>query len=94
MTIHKAKGLEFDHVITPYLDRVPRRDDPQLLMWRAGATGLLMGVRGDSVHSWLQYEEKQRAHNEEKRLLYVACTRATKQLVVVHAAALPDVLTS
>ena len=33
MTIHKAKGLEFDVVIVPGLDRAPRREPPQLLAW-------------------------------------------------------------
>ncbi len=84
MTIHKAKGLEFDHVILPYLHRVPRRDDPQLLMWRAGAPGLLMGARGDSVHEWLSFEERQRAQNEDKRILYVGCTRAKQTLLLTH----------
>ncbi|MEX2366831.1 MAG: 3'-5' exonuclease, partial [Pseudohongiellaceae bacterium] len=34
MTIHKAKGLEFDHVIIPGLDRRPRSNDNALMMWR------------------------------------------------------------
>ncbi len=33
MTIHKAKGLEFDVVIVPGLGYPPRRKDPRLLMW-------------------------------------------------------------
>lgn len=33
MTIHKAKGLEFDTVILPGLGDRPRRDDPPLLRW-------------------------------------------------------------
>ena len=33
MTIHKAKGLEFDTVIIPGLGRVPRRRDPSLFLW-------------------------------------------------------------
>jgi len=81
MTIHRAKGLEFDHVLLPYLDSRTRADDPQLLLWRAGARGLLMGVNGDPVHDWLRFEERSRATNEEKRMLYVACTRAVKTLV-------------
>ncbi len=84
MTIHKAKGLEFDHVILPYLDKIPKRDDPQLLMWRAGAPGLLMGAKGDSVHDWLSFEERQRAQNEAKRILYVGCTRAKQTLLLTH----------
>ena len=33
MTIHKAKGLEFDHVIVSGLDQTTRSDDNQILMW-------------------------------------------------------------
>ena len=33
MTIHKAKGLEFDTVILPGLGRRTRHDDPRLLRW-------------------------------------------------------------
>src|SRR5437879_4097962 len=34
MTIHKAKGLEFDTVIVPGLDRGPGRSDPPLFLWK------------------------------------------------------------
>ncbi len=33
MTIHKAKGLEFDAVIVPGLARAPRHGEPQLMLW-------------------------------------------------------------
>ena len=33
MTIHKAKGLEFDHVILPGLGRSSRSNDKRLFMW-------------------------------------------------------------
>jgi len=33
MTIHKAKGLEFDTVIVPGLGRAPRADDARLFVW-------------------------------------------------------------
>ena len=49
MTIHKAKGLEFDAVIIPGLGRRPKVDDPQLLVWTerpsvAGAELLLAPI--------------------------------------------------
>src|SRR2546425_1201925 len=34
MTIHKAKGLEFDTVIVSGLDRGPGRSDPPLFLWK------------------------------------------------------------
>jgi ATP-dependent exoDNAse (exonuclease V) beta subunit len=33
MTLHKAKGLEFDHVILPGLGRTSRSNDKRLFMW-------------------------------------------------------------
>lgn len=48
MTIHKSKGLEFDTVIIPGLDRGARKDDKQLLLWQErinyqGQKQLLLG---------------------------------------------------
>ena len=44
MTIHRAKGLEFDIVILPDLDRAGGRDRAPLLQWQSVATR--RGVRG------------------------------------------------
>ena len=76
MTVHKSKGLEFDHVFLPFLSKQISSDSPSLMLWQQGSEGLLVGVNGDSIHSWLKHEEKIRSENERKRLLYVACTRA------------------
>src|SRR5262249_12718541 len=35
MTIHRAKGLEFDTVIVPGLDRLPRAGPKPLLVWKS-----------------------------------------------------------
>ena len=47
MTIHRAKGLEFDHVFLPALDRILNRDRDPLLRWLdlprgSGGSDLLM----------------------------------------------------
>ena len=42
MTVHKAKGLEFDTVIMPGLDRTPRSGDPPLVIWKALADESLL----------------------------------------------------
>ena len=54
MTIHKAKGLQFDTVILPGLGYPPRRDDPKLLLWLERPRilpplpgGERVGVRGE-----------------------------------------------
>jgi ATP-dependent exoDNAse (exonuclease V) beta subunit len=81
LTIHKAKGLEFDHVLLPFLDRTTRSDEAELLLWRALPHGLLMGIRDEAgPFEWLAREDKFRERNERQRLLYVACTRARRSL--------------
>ena len=89
MTIHKAKGLEFDHVFVPVLNHRTRSDDPELISIEQHPAGLVMGSRGYSVHEWITHENRQLARAEEKRLLYVACTRAKKSLTLTWSQA-PD----
>ena len=55
MTIHKAKGLEFDTVIVPGLGRAPRGDDSKLFLWVEQPRilpplppGERVGVRGEA----------------------------------------------
>ena len=50
------------------------------MLWRPNNNDLLIGIKHDSVHDWLAFEEKNRRENEAKRLLYVACTRAETSL--------------
>ncbi len=83
LTIHKAKGLEFDHVLLPYLERITRSDDAELLLWRALPEGLLMGVKDDDgPFAWLSRENRFRERHERQRLFYVACTRAKRSLTL------------
>ncbi len=91
MTMHKAKGLEFDTVILPGLGQRPGRDEPALLRWTErpnpqGGNDLLIapireaGTPGDAVYDYVGEVEAQRARLEEGRLLYVAATRARHRL--------------
>lgn len=92
MTIHRAKGLEFDTVIVPALGRKVRANPEPLLRWlelprETAGTDLLMAAiappwrRGaDRLGEYLKELAAQRAANERIRLLYVAATRARSQL--------------
>ncbi len=102
MTIHKAKGLEFDLVVVPSLDRsVPRSRDQLLLLHefaRDGRDGMIMAARppvgaaADRLFDFLRRQLRDAAALEAQRLLYVACTRAKRQLRLTtqtHASADP-----
>ncbi len=96
MTIHKAKGLEFDTVIVPGLDRPPRNDDKKLLVWTEqpnSDTGerelLLAPIRetgtdddadGDAIYQFVRWLDRAKQQHEDVRLLYVAATRAERCL--------------
>ncbi|MEM7610106.1 MAG: UvrD-helicase domain-containing protein [Pseudomonadota bacterium] len=91
MTIFKSKGLEFDHVVLPDLQRDARRDDKPALYLDVqeinGATGVLFSADSpratstpDYLHDLLYRRDRERRANELDRLLYVACTRARKSL--------------
>jgi ATP-dependent exoDNAse (exonuclease V) beta subunit len=90
MTIHKAKGLEFDMVVLPALDRFVPRSTDQLLVShqfaRTGRDGMVMaarppiGAEPDRLFEFLRRQQRDSAGLEAERLLYVGCTRAKWQL--------------
>ena len=98
MTIHRAKGLEFDHVLLPSLDRDLGRGLDPLLRWldlprETGESDLVVApapVVGDDagglVGKYLKRLTSARAAHEQVRLLYVAATRARQTL---HLSAAP-----
>jgi ATP-dependent exoDNAse (exonuclease V) beta subunit len=89
MTLHKAKGLEFDVVVMPGLTRPPGSGDSPLLLWRERRKGLLLAPirdrgrpRGedDPVYAYLRALDADEDDAELRRLLYVGCTRAKTSL--------------
>ncbi len=99
MTIHGAKGLEWDVVIVPGLEKKAQVNREKLLTWNeidsndAEAAPIVLAPivsRGESsrkLNDWLKGIAKAREAAERKRLFYVACTRAREEL---HLFASPE----
>ena len=95
MTIHRAKGLEFDAVIIPGLARRVQSDPRELLElveWqdRDESLALLAPIDASdadddhpSVASWIRRLRSRRIDRERARLLYVAMTRAKRHLAPI-----------
>jgi ATP-dependent helicase/nuclease subunit A len=92
MTLHKAKGLEFDWVFIPGLARVPRSEQRELLLWedyhRSSDTdlGFLFAVddkednKAPTLYNYLHRVKQRKRERETTRLLYVGVTRAVRRL--------------
>ena len=103
MTIHKAKGLEFEVVIVPELQARGGRSRSELLSWLERGldapgegeeiTEFLVapiqprGADRGKAKEWVDRERKNREIQEMRRLLYVAATRAREEL---HLFARPE----
>jgi len=87
MTIHKAKGLQFDTVLLPGLAMPSRGEETPLLMWQELSDGQVLiapisqkGRGSDPIYDYLSDLERAKVRNETARLLYVAATRARNAL--------------
>ena len=96
LTIHKSKGLEFDTVILPALNRRPRNADNELVLWQEVlvnnqmhlvaapmTTGRKDADNNPTVYDFLKELEAERNNNEIVRLLYVAATRSERYLHLI-----------
>ena len=94
MTIHRAKGLEFDTVVLLGLGRQPRPTESRALYWleRTADDGsedlLLAPLRSiyestDAIAAFIRSADAERDRAERARLLYVAATRARDRLHLV-----------
>jgi ATP-dependent exoDNAse (exonuclease V) beta subunit len=99
MTIHGAKGLEWDVVLVPGLEKRNRVSRGRLLIWNEwvstdenAAHVLLAPIVGkgrdsEALNLWLSQIQRSREEAEIRRLFYVACTRAREEL---HLFGSPD----
>ncbi len=100
LTIHKAKGLEWDMVLVPGLERGGGRSSSPLLNWlefddvspierQASIVLAPIWQRGsdpDQLSSWLSSVRRRREQAERKRVFYVAATRAREEVHLFGAA--------
>jgi ATP-dependent helicase/nuclease subunit A len=96
MTIHQAKGLEFDTVIIPQLSGGARPTERDLLAWSEeidadGHSVVRVAAqprRGEKTEKYDSIRELQKAQedHELKRLFYVGCTRAKNDLYLFGSA--------
>ncbi|MGI9223329.1 MAG: UvrD-helicase domain-containing protein, partial [Woeseiaceae bacterium] len=92
MTMHRAKGLEFEHVLLYGLGRIPAQRRQRVLSWydvpgEHGEERKIISpvapraeLDRDPVHRYIELAESRKDLHEQARLLYVACTRARKTL--------------
>ena len=95
MTLHKAKGLEWDVVLVPALHKTSRNSESQLLDWIETlpedliddtiAPGILAPISNKGsgtreLNAWMRSINATRESAERKRLFYVASTRAKEEL--------------
>ncbi len=103
LTIHKAKGLEWDHVFLVGIDRKQRGDARELARWRfvpaedgSGERRVLVAARDSrkklvgSVFDYVSQHTNAARAAEAKRLLYVAATRAKVTLTLTRCNAAFD----
>ncbi len=86
MSIHKSKGLEFPIVILAGcqtgIEGRHSADAEAMFDWSTGLTGLRIGSISDLGGLYITEKTRLRNSEEQKRLLYVAMTRARENLII------------
>jgi len=90
LTIHKSKGLEFDHVIIPSLDKSTRISSSPLINFDyfTKQNKVIFSIKNNhdntlSLHDYHNLKNRIKDTNELKRLFYVATTRSISQLDLI-----------
>jgi ATP-dependent helicase/nuclease subunit A len=86
MSVHKAKGLEFPIVILAGCqtgtDGRHATAGEALFDWSTGLTGLRVGRTWDLAGLYIAEKARLRTQEEQKRVFYVAMTRAREHLII------------
>lgn len=97
MTIHNAKGLQFDKVCLVGLNKTTMQDTPPMLHWKCVGDDFLLvpspldaGGTLAQQYEFMSKQSKRAALNEQKRLLYVALTRAETEITLFSGVHLSD----
>ncbi|CAA0105249.1 ATP-dependent helicase/nuclease subunit A [Zhongshania aliphaticivorans] len=89
MTIHKSKGLEFDVVILPGTGAAGRNADRDLLAWQRLRGHMIFAPKpqrsgrdpgAEKLYNYMSERQAQALDEEVDRLIYVALTRAKREL--------------
>ena len=93
LSIHKSKGLEFPVIIMGNLHGEVKKDneilDSAVFDWTTSTTGIVSGKGDQQVRNlqsiFIEKKLNDRSWEEEKRVLYVAMTRAKERLILTGA---------
>ena len=90
LSIHKSKGLEFPVVVLAGCHTVPNQGDDRescvLQDWSTGLAGIRAGSCWSVAAVFIAQKTRLREREEQKRVLYVAMTRAREHLTISCAA--------
>ena len=91
MTIHQSKGLEFDYVIIPYIEANLKIADTRRFCFHSDKNFWSFSIQNQQGESicprqqtlWKKQESEQKMQ-EQDRVLYVAVTRAKKNVTFIY----------
>ncbi len=91
MTVHAAKGLQFDHLILVGLSQDQKKSSSPLWSYNENKKCWSLALRGGEDQSWIYSPQtreqtllqQQKENLESERVLYVAMTRAKETITLV-----------
>jgi len=83
LTIQKSKGLEYDAVIIPNMNKTTVNEPHSLFLMDKKLISMINMSNEPNLYDYHRYKEKERLRNEYSRLLYVAITRAKHECHII-----------